>query len=126
MRRSATLAVIALAAAIAPLPALAAPANTQSYFLKTREYDTSTAGEYDGNLRLRVTPAGLVSGSYITSEGHISHVVGGLAGTKIWLDLGASGPSLRRFFQGTFADGALDASVSRGPDIWKLEGTPAG
>jgi hypothetical protein len=124
-RAIAALAVLALTAAFAPLPTLAADGNAVSYNLATRQFDPMTAGEYDGRLRLRITPDGIVSGTFLTSEGKLTGVSGGLSGTKIWLQLGDRGP-IGRIFEGTLVDGKLTASASgHGLHSWTLEGTPS-
>jgi len=123
-RAIAALSVLALTAAFAPLPTIAAGGNVVSYDLTTRQYDPLRAGEYDGRLRIRITPDGIVGGTFMTTEGTLSSVIGGLTGTKIWLQLGESTP-LERTFQGTLVDGKLTATaMGRGLHSWTLEGTP--
>jgi hypothetical protein len=124
LRSMATLSVLALAAAIAPIPTLAADAGTVSYNLTTRQYDPIEAGEYDGTLRIRVTADGIVSGTYMNSEARVSTVTGGLSGKNIWLQL--NGRPFGLTYNGTFVDGKLSASTfGHGLQVWNLEGTPA-
>jgi hypothetical protein len=80
------------------------------------------AGEYDGRLRIRITPDGILNGSFMDTEGHISDVTGGLDGTKVWIDLGHASPG-QHYFNGTLIDGKLEAGATRGMHTWKLEGT---
>jgi hypothetical protein len=126
LRAIAALSVLALAAAFAPLPSVAAAGDAVSYDLSTRQFDPLSAGEYDGRLRLRVSADGIVNGTFMTTEGALSNVTGGLNGAKIWLQLGDRTP-LERTFQGTFIDGKLSATAQgHGLHSWTLEGTPAG
>jgi hypothetical protein len=125
-RAIATLSVLALAAAIAPLPGHAASGTVVNYDLKTREVDLMSAGEYDGRLRLRIAPDGIVGGTFMNTEGRTSFITGGLDGTKIWLDLGNSSAIGHRTYNGTLIDGKLEATApGRGLHTWTLEGTPA-
>jgi hypothetical protein len=124
VRVRAILAAAALAAAIAPLGARAASGNIASLDLATRQYDPATAGQYEGRLRLRITPDGVVAGSFMNTEGSITTVIGGLTGTKIWIDLAAGSPGLQRLFRGTLTGGKLRATAPHGIDTWILEGTP--
>jgi hypothetical protein len=120
----AALSVLALTAAFAPLPTVAAGGDVASYDLATRQFDPLSAGEYDGRLRIRITSDGIVGGTFMTTEGALSNVTGGLNGTKIWLQLGDHTP-LERTFQGTLVDGKLTATaMGRGLHSWTLEGTP--
>jgi hypothetical protein len=121
----ASLSVLALTAALAPLTGLAATGTTQSYDLTTRQYDISSAGEYDGRMRIRVAPDGIVGGTFTDTEGQISQVVGGLDGTKIWLQIGDHPAARKLTFNGAFVDGKLKATAPRGLHLWTLEGTPA-
>jgi hypothetical protein len=123
-RAFAALSVLALTAALAPLPTIAAGADAVSYDLATRQFDPLSAGEYDGRLRIRISSDGIVNGTFLTTEGALSNVTGGLNGTKIWLQLGDRTP-IERTFQGTFVDGKLSATAQgRGLHSWTLEGTP--
>lgn len=125
-RAIATLSVLALAAAIAPLPGLPAGGNVVSYDLKTREVDSMSAGEFDGRLRMNISPDGIVGGTFMNTEGRTALVTGGLDGTKIWLDLGASSAVGHRTYNGTLVDGKLEATApGRSLHTWTLEGTPA-
>jgi hypothetical protein len=119
----ATLSVLALTAAFAQ-PALPASGPAGSYILNTREWDASSAGEYDGRLRLNIAPDGIVSGNFMTSEGQLAGVSGGLSGTKIWLQIGTGVRG--RIFTGTFVDGKLETTGSgNGLHVWNFEGKPA-
>jgi hypothetical protein len=123
-RAIAALSVLALTAAFAPLPTIAAGGDVASYDLATRQFDPLSAGEYDGRLRIRITANGIVGGTFMTTEGTLSSVSGGLNGTKIWLQLGERTP-IERTFQGTFVDGKLTATaMGHGLHSWTLEGTP--
>jgi hypothetical protein len=124
-RALATLSVLALAAALAPLPALSASGDVATYDLNTREIDQLSAGEFDGRLQLRVSPDGIVGGTFRNSEGQTSLITGGLDGTKIWLSLGNSSAIGHRTYNGTLIDGKLEATAPghRFHD-WTLEGTP--
>jgi hypothetical protein len=123
-RVQAALTAITLAATLTPAIALADTAVPGSYDLATRQTDIYAAGEYDGRLRIRVSADGIVAGTFMDTEGNISSVAGGLDGTKIWIDLRAGSPGTLRVFNGTFADGKLVATASRGLHRWQLEGTP--
>jgi hypothetical protein len=124
-RAIATLSVLALTAAFAPLTALPAATPAMSYDLTTREYDPITAGEYDGRLRLAVYADGIVSGSFMTTEGRISEVTGGMKGDKIWFTIG-DGSLRNHYFNGTLVDGKLLAyAPGNGLHTWTLEGKPA-
>jgi hypothetical protein len=125
-RAIATLSVLALTAAFAPLTALPATTPAMSYDLNTREYDPTLAGEYDGRLRLAVYPDGIVSGTYMNTEGQISEVTGGATGEKIWFTIG-NGPRIQNhYFTGTLIDGKLLARApGNGLRTWTLEGKPA-
>ncbi len=81
-RAIATLSVLALTAAFAPLIGLAASAPAMSYDLNTREYDPISAGEYDGRLRLSISADGIVYGSFMNTEGRLSEVTGGMKGRE--------------------------------------------
>jgi hypothetical protein len=126
-RALAALAVLTLAAAIAPLPARAAAGPTLSYDLVTRETDAVSAGEYDGRMRLRISSDGIVSGTFMNTEGQVTDVTGGMTGTKIWIQIGNSSRiGQRNYFNGTFIDGKLTGQApTTGRHIWSIEGTPA-
>jgi hypothetical protein len=124
-RSIATLTALALAAAIAPLPTLAANGSAAYYDLATRQYDEMRAGEYDSRMRLQIAPDGIVNGTSMNSDGQILNVIGGLTGTKIWLQIGDRGAYRQRTFQGTFIDGKLMATAQgHGLHTWTLEGSP--
>jgi hypothetical protein len=125
-RAIATLTVLALTAAFAPLTALPATAPAMSYDLNTREYDPISAGEYDGRLRLSISADGIVYGSFMDTEGHISQVTGGMKGEKIWLIIGNGDRLQNHYFNGTLVDGKLLANApGNGLHTWTLEGKPA-
>jgi hypothetical protein len=120
-RTIATLSVLALATAFAPLTAQPASAATTSYDLMTRQTDSQAAGEFDGRLRMYVADNGIVSGNFQESDGRLLQVSGGLTGQKIWLQLGDHGFP----FTGTFVDGKLLATKQgRGLHTLTLEGSP--
>jgi hypothetical protein len=120
----ATLSALALAAALAPSPTLATDVSTVSYDLTTRQYDPMTAGEFDGRMRLRVSSDGIVSGTYMDTEGHISGVSGGMTGPKIWLKIGDRAAGGLHIFQGTLINGKLLATMGShgGLHTWAIEG----
>ena len=124
-RARAAFGAIAFAAVLSPAGSWAATATTTSYDLMTRQTDIVTGGEYDGRLRLRVSPEGIVAGSFVTTEGRISQVSGGIEGSNIWIDLHAGSPGTAGVFSGTLVDGKLLATRTRGMHTWQLEGTAA-
>jgi hypothetical protein len=66
----------------------------------------SGAGEFDGKLRLTVTPDGIVSGYYFPAdEGTIVSVVGGEQNGKYWMDIG--GESRLHVYAKLGKDGSL-------------------
>lgn len=123
-RLTATLTALALAAAIAPLTTQAA--NGAAYYdLATRQFDAMRAGEYQSRMRIQISPDGIVSGTSMNSDGQVLNVIGGLTGTKIWLQIGDRGAYRQNTFQGTFVDGKLEATAQgHGLHTWTLEGTP--
>lgn len=111
---------------VAPLTAPAATGPVTNYDLTTRETATMRPGEYDGRLRLQITSDGIVSGTFMTTEGELSDVVGGLNGDKIWLQFERGTIPSHRIFSGTFAGGKLSVTAQgTGLDTWTLRGTPA-
>jgi hypothetical protein len=111
-----TLGALAAAAAIVaagafPLAAGAATVTTgqsQTYTLNvitTRQFD---AGEFDGVLRLTISPDGYVNGSYHDVDQGLPKVVTGALEPdgRIWLDIGSSG---QLHLNGTFRNGVLHA-----------------
>ena len=108
-RAIATPAVLALTAAFAPLTALSAAGTTVSYDLNVRTYDELSAGEYDGRMRLRISPDGIVQGSFMNTQGQVSDVTGGLDGTKIWLQIGNSSRIGHNSYSVTLVDGQIKA-----------------
>jgi len=124
-RALATLSVLVLTAAFAPLAALPASGPAMTYDLSTRQTDPMRGGEYDGRLRLQISSDGIVSGTFLNTEGQSSDVVGGLKGTQIWLQIGPAGMVDHRYFTGTFVNGKLTGyAQARGLDTWTLEGKP--
>jgi hypothetical protein len=126
-RAIAMLAVLALTAAYAPQTAQAASGPTMSYDLNVRTYDQLTAGEYDGRMRIRITPDGIVQGTFMNTQGQASSVTGGLDGTKIWLEIGNSSRIGRNYYSGTFMDGVIKAAAPTTTirHLWMLEAKPA-
>lgn len=117
----ATLSALVLAVAFAFQPAAAATGTPATYDLMTRQFDPMSAGEFDGRLRITITPDGIVSGNFQQDDGGLRQVTGGLSGTKIWLQLGNDGFP----FNGTFVDGKLTAyAQGHGLHTWTLEGKP--
>jgi hypothetical protein len=87
-RAIAMLSVLALTAA-RPAGSASTATSTAAYDLQVRQYDSLSAGEYDGRMRLRISPDGIVSGTFMNTQGEVvSSVTGGLDGTKIWLQIG--------------------------------------
>jgi hypothetical protein len=124
-RAIATLAFLALTTAFAPLAAMPATGTTESYDLNTRQYDDISAGEYDGRMRLRISPDGIVSGTFMDTQGGITDVTGGLDGTKIWLQIGNSSHIGRNYYSGTFVDGKLKGvAPTMNLHRWTIEGKP--
>jgi hypothetical protein len=124
-RALAALAALTLTVGFVPAAAFADTHGMRSYILDTKQTDAVSAGEYDGRLRINIAPDGIVNGSFMNTEGGISSVVGGLDGTKIWLDLGHASPTPKHWFNGTFVDGKLEMSATEGRHAWTFEGTPA-
>jgi hypothetical protein len=126
-RAIATLAVLAFTAAFAPLTALPATDSTVRYDLNTRVWQPGFGGQYEGLMRLRITPDGVVRGTFRMSGGptQLIDVIGGLTGPKIWLQIGNR--TLRQqTFNGTLIDGKLAATAPGNTlNPWKLEGKPA-
>jgi hypothetical protein len=120
--RSAAAAAALLGALALPASALAATttaAQTQSYTIPTKLTDRYHAGEYDGLLRIRISPDGIVQGTYQPSDGGILNVSGGLDGKNIWLDLGGF-HSLH--VTGTFENGVLKTTAAiPGPDLYEFD-----
>lgn len=74
------------------------------------------AGEYDGQLRLTINADGIVSGTYLPSDGGIKHVTGGVNGDDIWLDIGFHGWHIT----GTIVNGHIVGYTSRGLEQFKF------
>jgi hypothetical protein len=127
LRALVTLSVLALATAFAPLTVQAASGPAVSYDLMTRETGSMKAGEYQGRLRMTVEPNGVITGSFTNTQGSISSVIGGVDGSKIWIQIGTAGMIGRNFYQGTFVDGKIEATApntSHTLNTWSLEATP--
>jgi hypothetical protein len=118
------LAALVLATTLQPIAVRAETATTQNLDLTTRQFDVMSAGEFEGRLRMRITPDGIVAGTFMDSEGGLSSIIGGLDGTKIWIDLGNAAPTSQHLFNGTLIDGKLEAGAAHGLHTWTLEGTP--
>jgi hypothetical protein len=123
-RALAALSVLAFTAAIAPLTALPSSGDSVSYDLATRQYDPSRGGEYTGRMRLRISPDGIVSGTFMNTEGRVSSVVGGLTGENVWFQIGNAPATRQATFNGTLIDGRLKATAPHGRDRWFFEGVP--
>ena len=121
--RAAAAAAGMLAALALPASALAATtttAQTQQYTFPTKLTDRYHAGEYDGLLRLRISPDGIVQGTYQPSDGGIESVTGGLDGKQIWLDIGNGIHALH--VTGTFRNGVLKTTAAiPGPDLYEFD-----
>lgn len=81
----------------------------------TRLIPQYSAGEYDGTLRLTINPNGIVSGTYIPSNGGPRIVSGGVKGDNIWLDFGFNG---RMHVEGTIRNGHIVGYTTRGTQSW--------
>jgi hypothetical protein len=69
---------------------------------------------------------GIVSGSFMDTEGQLSQVTGGMKGEKIWLLIGNGARIQNHYFNGTLVDGKLLATApGNGLRTWTLEGKPA-
>jgi len=122
--RAAVAAAGMLAALAVPVSALAVTngtAQTQQYTIPTKLTDRYHAGEYDGLLRLSISPGGIVQGTYQPSDGGIVSVTGGLDGKQqIWLDIGNGIRALH--VTGTFDRGILRTTASiPGPDLYEFD-----
>jgi hypothetical protein len=83
--------------------AVSVPA-TRTLVLSTKMVHRLRAGEYDGRLRLSVTPNGIISGSYQDGSGGLpSSVVGGVTAGKLWIDIAGT------HFVGTMNGATIDA-----------------
>ncbi len=116
-----------LAAALLALP-LAADAvqgpTDRTLTLQSRITQALRAGEYDGELRLTVSPKGAILGTYHDEQtGRVSEVRGAVyGGNSIWL----SGPGVfgRYHFTGTLIGSTIDAHAYNGADDLHLIANP--
>jgi hypothetical protein len=92
-----------------PLPAWAAAAE-RSYQIRTRIVEEApSAGEFDGLLRLHISPEGLISGYYRPDDDpRFVAVDGGVTGSRFWIDIGSFATNPRRF-SGSFRNGTIEA-----------------
>jgi len=94
----------------AGLPAAGSAANmTQPmhYSFETQLTQRYHAGGFAGSLSMTVRPDGTVTGWYTPIDGNPRNVVGGVDGTRIWLDIGG----IRNLhLVGTLRDGVLHAA----------------
>jgi hypothetical protein len=95
------------------------------------EINPQGAGALEGALQLRISPDGIVEGTYRpVDSGSLRNVTGGLTGNQIWLDIGDNGVI---HIEGTYQNGKivgytyLDAPHfgSDRPREYKFEATPA-
>jgi hypothetical protein len=120
------LSLLILNALFVPVAVNAATDTTVSYVLTTWQKDVMSGGQYNGRMRIYIRPDGVIGGTFMTTDGQLSQIVGGLSGTKIWLQIGNSTPGLQKTYQGTFVDGKLLANAQgAGLHTWTLEGKPA-
>lgn len=108
------------------LPASAYAADrtsTQQLVLSSRIIARYGSDEFDGRMRLLVTPDGIISGTYEAEDGERSRVTGGVdAANKLWLEI----TGLRGYhWVGTLNNGTIDATALRRKDDWHLVTTPA-
>ena len=124
--RAVALSIAFLLAAFAPSLARASTDVTVNYVLSTWQKDVMSGGQYNGRMRIFIRPDGVVGGTFMDTNGLLSQVVGGLSGTKIWLQIGDHSPGLQKTYEGTFVDGKLLATAQgAGLHTWTLEGKPA-
>ncbi len=105
----------------------------------THTYHTAFApqyfggGEYDGVLRLRVAADGAISGYFRNQDvGTFRNVVGGVSGSRVWLDLGpglAASPIEAtvkdgKIVGGTYTSGQPYSFVAVPDDASGLAGSP--
>ena len=125
MMKFAGIVCIMTAVAALVLPAVARADSAQrAYDFETRQTDELSAGEYDGRLRMRIGSDGIVSGTFTNTEGQFSSIIGGVTGTKIWIDIGNASPTSEHLFNGTFTGDKLLATAPHGLHVWTLEGSP--
>jgi hypothetical protein len=98
---------------LTPLGADAESAE-RSYSISTRIIEQApSVGEYDGSLRLRITPDGIISGYYRPDDNpRFISVSGGVTGQNFWLEIGTFASTPVRF-SGTFNNGKIAADSNR-------------
>jgi hypothetical protein len=108
-------------AALSVAPAV--PVNTQLAFSTTLQAMNGLlpGGSLDGQLRIRVSPGGIVQGIYRPVDGGIQSVTGGITGNKIWLDL-ADGGALH--VTGTLKDGKIVGGALISERDYRFTATP--
>jgi hypothetical protein len=120
------LAILIFGAAFAPVTVDAATGTTVNYVLTTWQKDVMSGGQYNGSMRIYIRPDGVVGGTFMTTQGELSQIVGGLSGTKIWLQIGDRSPGRQKTYEGTFVAGKLTATAQgAGLHTWSLEGKVA-
>jgi hypothetical protein len=102
--------VVTPAAASTPVTSMNASYTTAL----TQVAPVSIPGEFDGRLKLTVSPDGIVSGYYIpTDEGSIVPVVGGVQNGKYWMDIG--GDTRLHIYAEAGKDGSLVGTATPTP-----------
>jgi hypothetical protein len=96
------------------------------------EINPPGAGALEGALVLRISPDGIVEGTYRpVDSGSLRNVTGGLTGNQIWLDIGDSRVI---HIEGTYENGKIvgytyfdgpHVGIDRGPREYRFEATPA-
>ena len=90
---AAALATALAAIMVSPVAASTPNATTTASYSTalTQVEPVSAPGEFDGTLKLTVTPDGIVNGYYFPAdEGTIVPVVGGEQNGKYWMDIGGN------------------------------------
>ena len=112
----------ALAAIMAAPVAASAPTTTTtaSYSTALTQVEpVSAPGEFDGTLKLTVTPDGIVNGYYFPAdEGTIVPVVGGEQNGQYWMDIG--GNTRLHIYAKAGADGSLVGTATPTPYVLDL------
>ncbi len=118
---------LALIALLSVAPASATPTNgtTPSVTFNTQLIPQDRgAGAYDGVLHLDFAPGGIVNGWFRSDDEGVAHpIMGGLNGTKLWLDLS---PGNIRLFEinGTYVNGKIDGVTFQGDQTYAFTATP--